>query len=69
MKPRGPAVACARCGNVGGPHQLNDLLEFDETEPIVPLCDQCLHLLKYADARTWGWFRECRDRLISSQDK
>jgi hypothetical protein len=24
---------------------------------------QCVHLLKYADARTWKWFRDYHDRL------
>ena len=30
----------------------------------ISLCGECLHLLKYADASTWKWFREYRDRLI-----
>jgi hypothetical protein len=38
-----------------------DLL--NENEPILALCDQCVHALKYADARTWKWFRDHRDRL------
>jgi hypothetical protein len=61
------AVACAHCGNAGKPRQLNELLEFDRDEPAIVLCRQCVHLLKYADTRTWKWFREYRDRL--SQDK
>jgi hypothetical protein len=40
-------------------------LRFDENEPIVALCYECLSALKYADAKTWKWFREYRDRLIS----
>src|SRR5580692_3356339 len=52
MKPR-QAAASARCGSVGRPYQLNDLLRFDKNEPAVALCDQCLHSLKYADAHTW----------------
>jgi excisionase family DNA binding protein len=60
------AAACAHCGNVGKPRQLNELLERDRNEPAIALCDQCVRLLKYADARTWEWFREYRDRLISS---
>jgi hypothetical protein len=62
MKPRQPA-ACAYCGGSGKPRQLNELLEFDTDEPIIALCNKCLHSLKYADARTWKWFREYRDRL------
>lgn len=68
MKPL-HAVVCARCGNAGKPRQLNDLLKFDKNEPVIALCDQCLHLLKYADAITWEWFRECRNRLILSDEK
>ena len=55
-------AACARCGSVGKPYQLNDLLEHDERVPAVDLCDQCLHALKYADGRTCGW------RLRSRRD-
>jgi hypothetical protein len=62
MSPRHVA-ACAHCGNVGKPRQLNELLKSDRNEPVISLCDQCLHLLRYADARTWEWFREHRDRL------
>jgi hypothetical protein len=61
------AAACARCGNVGKQRQLDELLRINRDEPIVVLCDQCVHLLRYADAHTWKWFREYRDRL--SQDK
>ena len=57
------AATCARCGNVGTPYQLIDLLEFDRNQLIVALCDRCLRLLKYADARTWEWFRKYRDQL------
>jgi hypothetical protein len=63
MAKRLNAVACARCGNLSKPQQLNDLLRFDKNEPIVQLCNKCLHWLKYADASTWKWFREYRDRL------
>jgi len=63
MEPLGPAAACAHCGKAGREYQLNDLLKFDEDEPPVALCDLCLHALKYADAGTWKWFREYRDRL------
>ena len=62
MKPS-IAGACALCGNAGKENQLNDLLESDKNEPIVALCDQCLNTLKYADARTWEWFRRYRYRL------
>jgi hypothetical protein len=58
------ATARARCGNIGTPRQLNELVQFDRNEPIISLCGECLHLLKYADASTWKWFREYRDRLI-----
>jgi hypothetical protein len=68
MNPR-HATACARCGKVGKQRQLNELLEFDKDEPIVAICNHCLHLLRYTDARTWKWFREYRDRLISNRDK
>ena len=66
MMPR-DAVACARCGRPGKPHQLNDLVQFDKNEPVIVLCDPCVRLLKYADAKTWEWFRRYRDRL--SQEK
>jgi hypothetical protein len=48
---------CTRCGNTGKPRQLNELLRFDRNEPVIALCNECLHLLKYADAATWKWFR------------
>jgi hypothetical protein len=57
MKPR-RKVACARCGNVGRPRQLNELLIRDERKPIIILCGKCVHALHYADAETWKWFRE-----------
>jgi hypothetical protein len=63
MAKRVSEVACARCGQSARPHQLNELLEFDEREPVIALCGQCVNALKYADARTWEWFREYRDRL------
>jgi hypothetical protein len=53
---------CERCGNVGKPRQLNELLEFDGREPIIVLCNHCVNLLRYADASTWKWFREFRNR-------
>ena len=62
MKPRS-ATACARCGKAGRPYQLNDLLEHDESQPAVMTCDQCLELLRYADASVWKWFRKYRDKL------
>jgi hypothetical protein len=62
-------AACARCGKPGRQYQLNALLQFDKKEPMVVLCNQCVHALQYADALTWEWFREFRDRLIASQDK
>lgn len=68
MKPSHGA-ACARCGKAGQPYQLNDLLEQDESQPCAMICDQCMELLVYADARAWRWFRKYRDRLISSHDK
>ncbi len=58
------ATACARCWNTGKQRQINELLEFDKSEPVIALCDDCLHALKYADAKTWNWFRKYRDRLI-----
>jgi hypothetical protein len=63
MRP-GHAVSCSHCKNVGKPRQLNELLQFDRDEPVIALCNKCLHSLKYADAHTWKWFREYRDRLI-----
>lgn len=60
------AKACARCGNPGKPRRLNELLKSDANEPVIALCDRCLRLLKYADARTWEWFRRYREGLISS---
>jgi RNase P subunit RPR2 len=56
---------CARCGNPGKPRQLNDLLLFDKNEPVVVLCPQCVHLLRYADAKTWKWFRDYRSSSIT----
>ena len=44
-------------------YQVNDLLDHDKRVAAVALCDQCLRGLKYADARTWEWFRRYRDRL------
>jgi hypothetical protein len=66
MRP-GHDVSCAHCKNVGQPHQLNELLQFDRDEPVIPICNKSLHSLKYADARTWKWFREYRDRLNSGK--
>jgi hypothetical protein len=60
---------CERCGDPGKQRQLDKLLQHNKSAPIIVLCDECVHSLKYADARTWRWFREYRDRLISSQDK
>jgi hypothetical protein len=56
MKPR-PAAACAHCGSPGKPRQLNELLRFDSDEPVIVLCDECVRALRWADARTWEWFR------------
>jgi hypothetical protein len=58
-----PVATCARCGKAGKSRQLNELLRFYRDEPVIVLCGQCVHLLRYADARTWKWFREYRDRL------
>ena len=73
MKPRDAATLapkkCERCGDPGKQRQLDKLLQHNKSAPIIVLCDECVHSLKYADARTWRWFREYRDRLISSQDK
>jgi hypothetical protein len=66
MKPR-HAAACARCGNEGRPRQLNEFLQHDENEPLIVLCNRCVHALKFADASTWKWFRKHRNR--TSQDK
>jgi hypothetical protein len=68
MKPR-QAAACAHCGSPGKSYQLNDLLRFDKEEPMVVLCVCCIRSLKYADAKTWKWFRDYRARLISSREK
>jgi len=68
MEPR-RAAACARCGKAGKPRRLNELLHRDKNQPVIVLCDQCVRSLEYADASTWKWFRDIRDRLISSQDK
>jgi hypothetical protein len=38
------------------PLLLDELLQHDKNEPTIALCDQCVHALKYADARTWKWF-------------
>ena len=62
MKPR-HAAACARCGKAGKPRQLDELLQHNKSAPIVVLCNQCVHALRYADARTWEWFRRYRARL------
>jgi hypothetical protein len=62
MKPR-QAAACARCGNVGRPRQIDELLQFNRDELVIALCNQCLHSLKYADAHTWKWFRDYRDKI------
>jgi hypothetical protein len=35
------------------PRQLDELLEMNRNEAIIVVCDQCLHALKYADAKTW----------------
>jgi hypothetical protein len=61
------AAACAHCGSIGKQRQIDELLRFNKGEPVIVLCNQSLHLLKYADASTWKWFREYRDRSISSQ--
>ena len=66
MKNR-PATACARSGNIDTRRQLNELVRFDRNEPMISLCGECLHLLKYADASSWKWFREYRDRLIKTK--
>ena len=59
----GQAATCARCGNAGKQRQLNELLQFDRDEPVIVLCSKCVQLLRYADARTWRWFRDYRFRL------
>ena len=61
------ADACARCGKVGRPRQLDELLQRNRNEPVMVVCNQCVYMLKYADASRWKWFREYRDRF--SQDK
>lgn len=66
MKPH-HAVICARCGSVGKARQLDEFLKFNRKEPVIPLCDQCLHLPKHTDAETWKWFRDIGYRL--SQEK
>ena len=38
MKPR-RAASCFRCGKVGKPRQLNELLKFDEDKPVIVLCN------------------------------
>jgi hypothetical protein len=37
------SAACARCGKAGRPRQLNELLQHDENEPVIVLCNQCVH--------------------------
>lgn len=54
---------CEHCWNAGEPRQLNELLEFDRDEPVIVLCSQCVNALRYADARTWAWFRKYRDSV------
>ena len=49
------------------PRQLNELRKFDADEPVIVLCAQSVHLLRYADAKTWKWFRDYRYRV--GQDK
>jgi hypothetical protein len=68
MNPRHVAD-CARCGNVAKQRRMDELLRFNRDEPTVVLCDQCVRLLRYADADIWKWFREYRERLISREDK
>jgi hypothetical protein len=67
MVKRLKAAACARCGNLGKRRQLNELLRFDRSKPVVVLCARCVHLLRYADASIWEWFRQYRDRLREGQ--
>jgi hypothetical protein len=50
-------------GVVGKPRQLDELLQHNKNEPTTALCDQCVDALKYADARTWKWFRDHREQL------
>ena len=65
-----PDCSCAGCGNGGKRRQLNEVLPFRTgTRPVIALCNQCLHWLRYADAKTLKWFRDHRDRLISGQGK
>ena len=47
----------------------NELVRFDRNEPMISLCGECLHLLKYADASSWKWFREYRERLIHTKQR
>jgi len=56
-------ATCAYCERAGKPRQLDVLLQHDKDESIIVLCDRCVHALEYADASTWKWFREYRDRL------
>jgi hypothetical protein len=62
MKPRN-TVSCARCGKAGRSRQLDELLHHNRNAPVIVLCGQCVHALKYADASNWKWFRDYRYRL------
>jgi hypothetical protein len=63
----GNRAACERCEKAGRPRRLNELLQHDSNEPAIALCRKCVHLLRYADARAWRWFREYRDRLCQEK--
>jgi hypothetical protein len=63
----GKKNSCAYCRSPGKPRQLNEVLRFDRREPEVALCDDCLRLLRFADARIWEWFRRYRDQLAAEK--
>jgi len=67
MSPR-HAAACERCGEVGEPRWIADLLQGQISEIGVFLCDKCYTALERADARAWEWFREYRDHNMAHDD-
>jgi excisionase family DNA binding protein len=43
--------------------ELDELLQHNKNGPVIVLCNQCVHALRYADASTWKWSRDHRDRF------
>jgi hypothetical protein len=73
MKPRHAAtLAPGKCERFGEPRQASldrRSSQISDVQDGVFLCDKCYKALKQADGPAWTWFREYRDRLISSQEK